>query len=209
MDLKERMDRARTVGGLLWVAAGTVLLTIQLLVNDLRPGAVTWILIVAVVLLTGAVGIGHATLTYWTAWAAAVLLAVDLAGAVADRFGAFGHPGVPGVSWGNWSTFVSYTDRLVPGSSRGLATWVAVLATVVEVVLAVLLASGWQRRWVGKAAAGLFVIYAGTMALCIGMGEVARYAVPVLIGGALIVSAVPARRRGRPIEQTAPQEVRL
>jgi hypothetical protein len=53
------------------------------------------------------------------------------------------------------------------------------------------------RRWVGKAAAGLLAVYLVAMASSVGWGDVARYAVPVEIGAALLVSACPAVRGRR------------
>ena len=70
----------------------------------------------------------------------------------------------------------------------------AVGATVAEAGLAVWLASGRQRRWAGKAAAGLLTIYLVVMAFSVGLAAVATYAVPLLIGGALLVSAAPVRK---------------
>lgn len=79
------------------------------------------------------------------------------------------------------------------GSSSTGGVVAAVFATAVEVVLALLLVSGAQRRWVGKATAGLFVVYLVSMTLTVGPGAVAAYALPILVGGALLVSAIPAR----------------
>ncbi|HET7303601.1 MAG TPA: hypothetical protein VFJ12_03495 [Segeticoccus sp.] len=83
------------------------------------------------------------------------------------------------------------------GPAPGPVTVVLVSAVVILVLLALLLVSGWQRRWVGKALAGLFTVYVGTMGLGGGPGELASYGMPVLVGGALLVSASPARRRSR------------
>ena len=124
----------------------------------------------------------------------AVALRKDLGGAVADRFGFWGPPGAPGVSWGSWSGFVRYTAQLLPGVGRDLVVGAAVAATVTEVTLGLLLLSGWQRRWVGKATAGLLTVYVVTMALTVGLDALATFAVPVLVGGALLVSTCPARR---------------
>lgn len=186
------MDGPRRFGGLLWVAAGAVFQLVML--GQVRPGVITLILIAATVLLAVAViaARGRPTRTVWAlGWLAAVLLALDFAGAVADRFGLFG---TEGVSWGTWDAFVAYTARLLPFVPDSLVEAAAVSATAGEVVLAVWLLSGWQRRWAGKAAAGLLTVYLVAMGLAVGLTEVARFALPLQIGGALLVSAVPSRR---------------
>ena len=125
--------------------------------------------------------------------ATAVLFALDLTGAVLDRFGVLGRPGGSGVSWGDWARFQDYTAVLLhhPGSTAVAAA--AVGATAVEVGLAVALVAGWQPRWVGKATAGLFAVYLIAMTASPAHADVARYAVPVLIGGALLLSVTPTK----------------
>ena len=187
------MDRVRIVGGLLWVAAGVLFQVLWW--RSARPGGVTVVLGVAVVLLAVAVLAGAGRVVPVLSRVVAVALGLDLGGAVADRFGAFGPPGADGVSWGGWGSFVAYTSTLLPGTGRGLVVAAATAATAVEIVLGVLLVIGWQRRWVGKATAGLLLVYLVSMANGPGVDAVATYAVPTLVGGALLVSGCPARRR--------------
>jgi hypothetical protein len=120
-----------------------------------------------------------------------VLLALDFAGAVADRFGL---SGATAASWGSWDAFVAYTARLLPLLPGSLVAAAAISATAGEVLLAAWLLSGWKPRWAGRAAAGLLAFYLLAMGLAIGPAEVARFALPLLIGGALLVSALAERR---------------
>ena len=69
----------------------------------------------------------------------------------------------------------------------------AVGATVMEVCIAIALAAGWRPRWAAKATAGLFAVYLVAMAASPVRQDVLRYAMPVLIGGALLVSATPTK----------------
>ncbi len=69
----------------------------------------------------------------------------------------------------------------------------AVGATVMEVCIAIALVAGWRPRWAGKATAGLFAVYLVAMAASPVRQDVLRYAMPVLIGGALLVSATPTK----------------
>jgi hypothetical protein len=194
----ERLDRARRVGGLAWVTAG-VPFGIGWALIGVVPGAVTAMLAVAVVALAVVVLAQPTSQTgvpalWFGGWVVAVLLAADFAGAVADRFGAFGPPGATGVSWGSWSAFVDYTRTLLHEPPMAVAVVAAAGATAAEVALAVVLLTGWQRRWAGKAAAGLLTFYLVAMAASVGFGDVARYALPLEIGGALLVTVCPAAR---------------
>lgn len=188
----ERMDGARRIGGVLWVAGGLVFEICWWSSGRVTLGPVTTALVLLVALTTAsAVWRPHARLTRWAGRATAVALGLDFVGAVADRFGALGRPGSSGVSWGDWSHFVTYTGTLLHDPGRGVATTAAIAATGVEMLLALWLVSGRQHRYAGKATAGLLVVYLVSMASSTGWAEVAKYAVPVLIGGALSASAIP------------------
>jgi hypothetical protein len=188
------MDRARRIGGLVWVALGLGFQLVWFLGRSVVPGPVTLLLGALVVLLAVVTVAGSAGGRWLAGWAVAVLVAVEFGGAVADRFGAWGPPGAPGVFWGSWPAFVGYTARLLPGAGHDVVVVAAAAATAAEVALGVLLLSGWQRRWVGKATAGLLVVYLVAMSLTVGADAVATFGVPVLVGGALLVSTCPARR---------------
>jgi hypothetical protein len=195
----EWMDRARRTGGLLWVGAGLVSGVGWAVLGGVAPGAVILVLAVAALVLAAIVAAPRTgpTAQWLAGWVVTVLLAAEFAGAVADRFGAFGPPGGPGVSWGSWPVFVEYTATLLHGPAPALVVAAAVGATVAEVALAVALLSGWQRRWVGKAAAGLLTVYLVAMATSVGWDDVATYALPAQIGAALLVTVCPTRRPAR------------
>lgn len=202
--MADRMARARRLGGLVWVALGTALQVAWYVRDDVVPGPVTLLLSAVIVLLTVAVLVRRGVRTL--ALASAVLLALDFFGAVADRFGVFGGPGRAGVSWGSWMSFVDYTARLLPGLDQTLVSLAAVSATAAEILLGGLLLSGWQRRWVGKGTAGLLAVYLVAMAWSLGLAAVAQFAVPTLVGGALLVSTVPASDRRRPFSVSPPPD---
>ena len=196
----EWMDKARRAGGLIWVVAGVAGQIAWAASGHSLPGLVTLVLVVLVgILAVVTAARAPSAVVFVAGWLVAVALAVDFAGAVADRFGLFGGPGAPGVSWGSWDAFVAYTTTLLPWSSTVAAETVAIAATAIEIALAVLLLSGWERRWVGKATAGLLTVYLFAMLATLGPDSVARYGVPILIGGALLVSAEPSGKVRRPI----------
>lgn len=188
------LDGLRRAAGLVWTLVGLVFQLSWFLGHRVAPGAVTLALIASVVLLAGCVLVRAPWWSWVAGWLASVMLGLDFAGAVADRFGVFGRPGDPGVSWGSWPDFVDYTARLLPGFGHPVVVLAATAATAVEAILAVLLLCGWQRRWVAKAAAGLLTVYLVALGLSLGADEVARYAMPILVGGALLISSCPASR---------------
>lgn len=194
----EWMDGARRRGGLIWVGAGVLFQLAWLLMREKPPGPITVALCLLVVALAVVTIVAQQSLlAVIAAWILAVALGLDLMAAIADRFGLFGPPGSAGVSWGSWEHFVAYTGELLGPVLAPASPVAALLATLVEAVLSVLLVSGWQRRWAGKLTAGLLTIYLVAMAFTVGLDEVARYGMPLLIGGALLISAVPARRPRR------------
>jgi uncharacterized membrane protein YphA (DoxX/SURF4 family) len=112
------------------------------------------------------------------------------------------------VSWGSWSAFVDYTRTLLHHPPEAVAVVAAVGATATEVALAVALLTGRQRRWAGKAAAGLLTFYLAAMAASVGFADVARYALPLQIGGALLVTVCPTARPGPAPAAVAPRSWR-
>lgn len=185
------MDGARRWGGLGWVAVGLAFQLVVAAVGRQSLGLVTLILVGVSVGLAVVCLVGRPRLVWAMGWIGAVALALDFGGAVADRFGVFGPAGAPGVSWGNWAAFTDYTAALLPALFRPVAPACAVLATGIEVGLAAALLVGWRRRWAGKVAAGLLAVYLVAMGSSLGWAAVAHYALPVLIGGALLISTCP------------------
>ncbi|WP_446221814.1 hypothetical protein ACTWPB_18250 [Nocardia sp. IBHARD005] len=150
----------------------------------------------------GAITIGAAALVAVTAAtlgrvralviATRVALGLLLAGSVADRFGIFGGPGSPGVSWGSYAEFLDYTRTLLPAFAGDAAPIAAAVATVAEGVLGLALIFAVRPRITAAATAALFTMFAVAMATSVGFAATADYAVPVMIGGALLVSTAAA-----------------
>lgn len=193
----EWMDKYRLAGGWLWVVGGLVVQGVAMASSAPEPGPITWGLIAVIVALAVALAVARDLIvTIVLGWATAIFFAADFAGAVADRFGAFGSPGTDGVSWGSWSAFIDYTATMLHFDGF-LASSAAVGSTVVELTLGLLLLTGWQRRWVAKSTAGLFLAYTVLMGFSDVRDGVILYAMPVLVGGALLLSATPVRRSAR------------
>lgn len=97
--------------------------------------------------------------------------------AVADRLGFWGAPGTANTSWGNWANFVAYSDQLnffVPASIGSL---LAIGATILEVVLALLLLIGYRTRFAALSSGGLLTVFALTMTLSFGIKVTFNYSV--------------------------------
>ncbi len=205
----ERMDHARRVAGGVWVVLGAALVVGWRVTGPPDgPDLVTWLVAGSVVAGTvTAFRARRARTRWWGARLAGAVIGGELVGAVGDRFGLLGPPGAPMVSWGDWAHFKIETAELVPWDS--LVQPAAVAATVAELTLGTLLVVGPWWRWVGKATAGLFVVYLVAMVPGMGITSVLQYAVPVLVGGALVASGRGRRPRPEParVEPRHPQTV--
>ncbi|MBF5042192.1 MULTISPECIES: DoxX family membrane protein [Myxococcaceae] len=101
---------------------------------------------------------------------------------VADRLGLRGPPGTPGVGWGDFAHFVTYTAEVNAFAPPSWAPALAVLATLAEGALGVLLLLGVRPRLAAAGAALLLLAFATAMVLS-GLSQ-AEYAVYLMAAGA-------------------------
>lgn len=87
-------------------------------------------------------------------------LGVGFLSAVADRFGLWGPPGATHVAWGDFASFTAYAEKVNPWAPAVLVPTLAWVATCAEIVLGVLLFSGWRTKWVGLASGVLLLLFA-------------------------------------------------
>ena len=73
-------------------------------------------------------------------------LGISFLSAVADRFGFWGVYGQPNVSWGNYARFEGYTAKLNGFLPAAMILALAMIATVGETVLGLLLSGGLRRE---------------------------------------------------------------
>lgn len=194
----EWMDRPRLIGGLGWVAVGVVLQAVYWFTGGAAGGITVLLVGVSVLAAAGMLRAATPRLRWWSGRIVGAVLGADFLAAVADRFGLFGAPGAPAVSWGDWQHFVDYTAGMLPNWAAAAASTLAVGATVAEIVLGALLLAGPYWRWAGKLAAGLLALYLVAMSYGYGWAAPLQYAVPVLIGAALLTSARAGRSGNRP-----------
>ncbi|WP_326835265.1 hypothetical protein VSH64_10115 [Amycolatopsis rhabdoformis] len=185
--MSERELRAGAV-----VVVGGVVFEVAYAIAGTPPGPIPLLVALSAVALTTAAVLRKRTVAL--GWLTAVLLAADFGGAVADRFGLLGDPGTSGVTWGDWSAFTTYTGTLVPWLPHALVAPLAVGATTTEVALCGWLLSGVARRWAGRASAVVLAAFFLAMLTSVGGAAVAKNAVPVLAGCALVLATVPVRR---------------
>src|SRR5260370_6903828 len=85
---------------------------------------------------------------------ARLAIAAGFLSSVADRFGLWGPAGSAKVAWGNWKNFVAYTAVLNFFLPRWSAPILAVVVTIAETGLGILLiVGGWQRAPAAASAA--------------------------------------------------------
>ncbi|HKG07971.1 MAG TPA: hypothetical protein VKB19_16005 [Pedobacter sp.] len=82
---------------------------------------------------------------------------------VLDRTGYFGVAGSPNVIWGDWTSFVGYTHLLMPYLTLDVAGYFGLAATLLEILLAVMLISGYKTRYAALGSFALTLIFAGSM----------------------------------------------
>jgi len=109
---------------------------------------------------------------------------------IASRFGWWG----AGVGYGNWANFVKYTGEVNAFMPHATIPFLAVAATVAELVLGVLLVAGFRLRWTAFASAALLALFGVAMAISFGPKEPLDYSVFSACAAALLL----ALRTGSP-----------
>jgi uncharacterized membrane protein YphA (DoxX/SURF4 family) len=117
-------------------------------------------------------------------------LALAFLSAVADRFGLWGPLGSPNVAWGTFASFLEYTGLLLwflPPALVHVCGWIA---TILEVILAIGLLSGYRLRWFAIASALLLFTFATTMTISLGLEPAFSYSVWTASAAALLLACL-------------------
>jgi uncharacterized membrane protein YphA (DoxX/SURF4 family) len=109
--------------------------------------------------------------------------------AVADRFGLWGAFGEPNVAWGTFARFVRYTGKLNWYLPSAMVPAVAVVATVAETLVGILLLLGWQTRCTALLSGVLLLLFAVTMAGALGIKAPLDASVFSAAGGAFLLAS--------------------
>jgi putative oxidoreductase len=106
-----------------------------------------------------------------------VAVATAFLSAVADRLGYWGGPGSPNASWGNWENFLVYSNQLNFFVSEQLGELLAITATVLEVVFALLLLIGYKTQATAILSGILLTLFAMAMTVAFGIKSTFTYSV--------------------------------
>lgn len=117
-----------------------------------------------------------------------ITLGIGLLSAVADRFGLWGNFGETAVAWGNWNNFVDYTSILNFNISKPYATVLASIATIAEIILAILLIIGYKLKHVAKLTALLLFAFGLMMSVNTNLKYALDYSVFVGCFASLLLS---------------------
>ena len=112
--------------------------------------------------------------------------------AVADRLGFWGRPGQLNIAWGNFENFQLYTHQLVFFVGAGFSNILAVVATVLEAALGLLLLLGYRIKWSGRLSGCLLALFAMSMSMALGIKSAFDYSVWVGSGACFLLATIPA-----------------
>ena len=110
--------------------------------------------------------------------------------AVADRFGFWGEPGSPNASWGNWENFVLYSNKINFFVSADMGEFLAIVATVLEVVLALMLIIGYKTRIAAISSGVLLTFFAVAMTIAFGIKPTLSYSVWIDASACFLLATV-------------------
>ena len=123
-------------------------------------------------------------------WFMRLALATSFLSAVADRCGFWGPPGALGVAWGAWPQFVAYVAQLNWFAPTPLIPVLALVATGLEVLLAIGLLVGWRLQWVALGSGCLLLSFAITMMMALGIKAPLDYSVFTAAASAFLLALV-------------------
>ena len=121
-----------------------------------------------------------------TLFARLALGAAFLSG-IASRFGWWG----AGVGYGSWANFVKYTAQVNAFMPAMTIPFLAVAATVAELLLGVALVVGFRLRWTALASAALLALFGVAMTISFGPKEPLDYSVFSACAAALLLARRP------------------
>ncbi|MBO9619172.1 MAG: DoxX protein [Niabella sp.] len=113
-------------------------------------------------------------------------LASGFLSAVASRLGVWGKQS------SGWSAFVSYTARVNAFVPKNWVLAIAVISTVLETTLGVLLLAGYKTNYAATAAGLLTLLFAIAMSISSGIKEPMDYSVFAFSAGAFLLATMPS-----------------
>lgn len=117
-----------------------------------------------------------------------IATAVNFLSAVAIRLGFWG------AEHGNWNEFLVYTGKVNSFAPAAMIPFLAITATALEVIFALLLLVGYKTRFVALGAALLTFLFAVSMTYSFGALSALTYSVWVDCTSALLLATIPYYR---------------
>lgn len=121
---------------------------------------------------------------------ARLAVALGFLSAVADRFGLWGAPGSPNVAWGDFDNFANYTHQLLYFAGQKTSTVLAVIATIMEAVLGLLLLLGLWTKKAAVLSGCLLCLFALSMSFALGIKAPFDYSVWAGAGACFLLAAI-------------------
>src|SRR5713226_589300 len=125
---------------------------------------------------------------------ARLAIAAGFLSSVADRFGLWGPAGSAKVAWGDWKSFVAYTAVLSFFLPRWSPPILAVVVTIAETSLGILLILGLWQRATAALSATLLCSFAVAMSVALGLKTPLDYSVYSAAAAAAMVFAFAGKR---------------
>ncbi|MDF2186838.1 DoxX family membrane protein [Paraflavitalea sp. CAU 1676] len=108
--------------------------------------------------------------------------------AVASRLGLWGKHS------SGWTNFVNYTGQVNSFMPASMIPTLAVVATALEMLLGILLLTGFKTGYAALAAAILSLLFAIAMSISAGVKDPLDYSVFAFSAGAFLLSTLPAHK---------------
>lgn len=105
-----------------------------------------------------------------------------------DRLGVWGPNGKPWVSWGDWRHFSAYAHEVMGFLPGGLAEILAIIATIAEISIGILLLLGLFTRQAAIGSGVLTASFAIAMAISYGITSPINYSVFTVSAASFLLS---------------------
>jgi len=110
----------------------------------------------------------------------------------ADRLGLWGKPGDKNVAWGDWEHFMARAEKVMGFLPHGLIGPFAVIATVAEISLGILLIAGYKTKYAAFGGGILAFLFATSMAISFGILSPLGSGVFAVCAACFLLQTIPA-----------------
>jgi putative oxidoreductase len=119
-----------------------------------------------------------------------IALGVGFIVACFDRFGWIAPNGSPNVSWGDWQHFLIYSHSIMPFVSEGLVEFLAIVASVLELIFGLLLIIGLFTKWTCISSGVLLLSFGLCMTISLGIHAPLSYSVFTASAGSFLLATI-------------------